>query len=299
MDGLGTRCPSERSRMAQRGWQELCELVKSDDGLPTRNVGEWSEDKLHFWHKYIQTTTSAMVGKPQWSAGLVYVDLFAGPGVCTIRDTGRRIPGSPLIAAYAAKPFSKILLAELDPNLAEACRARMASTPAMGRTRVFEGDSNTQIHDIVKEIPSRALTLAFIDPEALDARFETVKILADRGQVDLLILFADAYDVVRNVDRYEADLGSKLDQTLGLSSNWRERWAKIENRSSVNVREFFSEIYEQQLRSIGYRAFGRKTISSRKGPLYRLIYASKHERGADFWNKVIARDRSGQSDLFT
>lgn len=285
--------------MPQRSWDELCDLVGQDDGLPTRGVGDWSEDKLVFWHKYIQTTTWAMVGKPQWRAGLVYVDLFAGPAVCTIRGTGRRIPGSPLIAAHAAKPFSKILVAELDPVLAAACRTRLQQSPAADRFELFVGDSNACIADIARAIPDRALTLAFIDPEALDARFETVAALAARGQVDLLILFADAYDVVRNVDRYEAEVGSKLDQTLGPGSGWREAWARLDNRTGTNIRELFSAIYIEQLRTkLGYKVFGAKTISSRRGPLYRLIYASKHDCGLDFWHKVTRKDRSGQSELF-
>jgi hypothetical protein len=115
----------------------------------------------------------------------------------------------------------------------------------------------------------------------------------------LLVLFADAYDVVRNVDRYEAEMGSKLDQMLGPKSNWREAWAKLDNRTGANVRELFSDLYERQLREqLGYLAFGRHTIRSQRGPLYKLIYASKSERGADFWEKATTRDKGGQSNLF-
>ena len=64
----------------------------------------------------------------------------------------------------------------------------------------FRGDCNERIHDATALIPDRALTLAFVDPTGLDARFETIATLSSRGRVDLLILFADAYDVVRNVD---------------------------------------------------------------------------------------------------
>src|SRR5258708_7743313 len=100
--------------MAKDRWQELCKLVEFDDGLPTRDAGSWTVDKLWFWHRYIEITTSAMVGNPKWTAGLVYVDLFAGPGICTLRETRERIPGSALIAAHASKPFEKILVCERD-----------------------------------------------------------------------------------------------------------------------------------------------------------------------------------------
>jgi hypothetical protein len=38
--------------------------------------------------------------------------------------------------------------------------------------------------------------------------------------------------------------------------------------------------------------------NSKDAPLYRLIFASKHKRGHDFWNKVIKKDVYGQSKLF-
>ena len=89
-------------------WQELCQKVAIDDHLKVRDVGSWTIDKLFFWNRYIEIATTAMVGHPQWSAGLIYVDLFAGPGVCRLRDTGERLPGSPLIAANAPKAFRRI-----------------------------------------------------------------------------------------------------------------------------------------------------------------------------------------------
>ena len=34
--------------MARNRWPELCEKYKRDDGLPVREVGPWTEDKLFF-----------------------------------------------------------------------------------------------------------------------------------------------------------------------------------------------------------------------------------------------------------
>ena len=116
--------------MAKDRWPELCKLVEEDDGLPTWDeVGHWTEDKLYFWHRYIEITTSAMVGNPTFPDGLVYVDLFAGAGICTLKESKRRIPGSVLIAANAAKPFTRIIACEKTPELADACRARLENTP--------------------------------------------------------------------------------------------------------------------------------------------------------------------------
>src|SRR5690606_21668071 len=124
-------------KMAKDRWQALCKSVAQDDGLPVRDAGSWTEDKLYFWNRYLEITTTSMVGKRAWSTGLSYVDLFAGPGICRLRDSGKRFPGSPLLAANTPKPFSQILLVEANPELANACRQRINRTKAADRTQVF------------------------------------------------------------------------------------------------------------------------------------------------------------------
>ena len=286
--------------MAEDRWRELCRLVEEDDGLPTRKAGHWTEDKLFFWNRYIDITTRAMVGHPKWQSGLIYVDLFSGPGVCTLEDSQKRIPGSPMIAANAPKQFRKILLCEKNMKLAEACQSRLAQFRGRPPGRMFLGDCNDQIRHITAEIPSKTLTLAFIDPTGLHAHFETIGALAECGRVDLLILFADAYDIVRNVqDKYYSNLDSNLDKVLGPDSGWRREWDGLENRNSGNIRRMFADIYRRQLeRHLGYSRFGEEIITCKRGALYRLVYASKHERGLDFWNKISNTDPSGQRRLF-
>jgi three-Cys-motif partner protein len=286
--------------MPRDRWQELCKLVETDDGLLVREARHWTEEKLWFWNRYIEITTSAMVDKPQWSAGLVYVDLFGGPGVLRLRNSGRRIPGSPLIAAHAPQPFRRILVCELNPDSAEACARRLASSPASDRFEVFEGDCNVAIHEMVKQVPDRALTLAFVDPTGLQTHFKTIEVLANRGRVDLLILFADAYDIVRNLDRYVTQSDSPLDLALGRGSDWRQKLDQSATRSRPSLRKLFAGVFRDQLRKLGYIQFGERTFHSyiRKLPLYRVIYASKHERGLEFWEKVTGKEADQQGQLF-
>jgi three-Cys-motif partner protein len=284
--------------MAKDRWPELCESCKSDDGLPVREVGSWTEDKLYFWNRYIDITTRAMVGHPKWTAGLTYVDLFVGPGICKLKESGKRIPGSTLIAANAPKPFRAILASELEPKLADALEDRLRRSPAASVAQVFKGNCNSCIDEMIKHVPPRSLTLGFIDPEAMNVDFETVAKLAECGQVDLLILFADRMDLVRNVDRYAAQQPSVLDKMMGPRSIWRDRWAQLENRSSDNICKLFKEEYKRQLSDhLGYRAFGEMVMESSNGPIYRLIFASKNDKGLEFWDKVTQKDRDGQTSF--
>lgn len=285
--------------MGQTDWDDLCAQYGADDGLPVREVGAWSEDKLWFWHRYVQITTSAMVDKRAWKGGVAYVDLFAGPGICLVKETGKRLPGSPLIAAHAAKPLSRIIACELDPTLALACNQRLKRSPAADRAVVLAGDCNALIEDVAMHIPSSALTLAFIDPESLHVRFESVRRLSQAGAVDLLILFADAFDVVRNNRAYYLENpDSPLDRFLGTTSNWRVDWRHLGDHSGPKLRDMFLSVYQRQLRTLGYQYFGEERISGPSGPLYRLVYASKNDRGLDFWNKAKSKHRTGQGNLF-
>ncbi len=278
-------------------WPELLELVAKDDGLPTRPCGAWTEQKLHIWHRYLEITTSAMVGKSAWE-GLVYIDLFCGPAVCQVRESGKRLPGSPLIAAHAAKPFRKLILSDIDESCVAACRSRLESSPAKGRFELLTGDCNAIAEAIADKIPRGALSLAFIDPESLDVHFSTLQTIAKDRAVDFLLLFADATDLVRNVELYEKE-GSKLDAMLGPGSGWREDWAALKNRSGMNVRELFPKIYERQIRRhLQYVGLRREVVSGPHGPLYSLLYASKHERGLEFWDKIAKKELGGQTRMF-
>ena len=286
--------------VAKDRWRELCKSVADDDGLPTwKEASSWTERKLYFWHRYIDITTQAMVGNPSWSGGLAYVDLFAGTGVCTLKGSGKRIPGSVLIAANALKPFRVMIACEKNPAHAEACQVRLGRTPVGNSCHVFVGDCNQKVQEIIHLIPRGALTMVFIDPQGLDNNFETIAALSKGGSVDFVALFADAYDINRNWERvYRDDPNSKLDLVLGPDSGWREKLGRLDNPTGLNKRKLFAEIYKSQLRRhLRYTEFGEQNIDDRGRPLYKLIYASRHPLGLKFWHEAIKKEPSGQRSL--
>lgn len=240
-----------------------------------------------------------MVGKPEWNAGLVYVDLFAGPGICQVKESGKRLPGSPLLAAHTPKPFRRSIMVELDPRNVKACRERLRKIAPDADTVVLEGDCNATVGEVASLIPPGCLTLAFIDPEGFDLRMDTLESLAAGRQVDFLLLFADAIDLVRNIDLYERQAESKLSLAFGADDVWRPAWESLSNRTGANVRQLFAKVFASEIkRRLGYQGVREEVISGPKGPLYRLVYASKHERGLEFWDKISAKDFDGQASLF-
>jgi three-Cys-motif partner protein len=285
-------------------WRELCERYNEPDGLPTwEEAGRWTRDKLYFWKRYIDITTNAMCGergRRAFPGGVVYVDLFGGAGVCSIKGhPERRFPGSAIIAAHAPRPFATIIVCEKDLFLAEACRVRLGNTSVADRCEVLYGDCNLLVDQIVPKIPGRALTLAFIDPKGLDVQFGTVTRLSRNARVDFVVLFADAIDIVRNVDLYRSHPNSNLDQFLGPDSNWREELDSLENPDHVTRRKLFADIYQRQLkRLLGFEFFHEKVMACRGRPLYRLVYASNSNLGLKFWKEALKEDSDGQRELF-
>jgi three-Cys-motif partner protein len=280
-------------------WRDLCKKYEQPDNLPTwEEAGKWTEDKLYFWKRYIDITTTAMTGK--FSGGLIYVDLFGGAGVCTLKGLARRFPGSAIIAAHSAKPFNKIIICEENQTLADACRNRLNNTSVADRCVVLTGDCNQLVNQVIRFIPNYALTLAFIDPKGLDAEFNTVCILARSAKVDFVVLFADAIDINRNLERvYRQDPNSKLDQVLGPDNEWRTKLDDLPNPNHVNKRKLFADIYKNQLeKHLGYKYFDEKVMTCRGVPLYRLVYASRNKLGLEFWKEAVKQESSGQRNLF-
>lgn len=176
---------------------------------------------------------------------------------------------------------------------------RLQASPAKDVAEVICGDCNQVVDQISDKIPDGALTLCFVDPPGFDIQFDTLKRLSHNRKMDFLLLFADAIDLVRNIEKYLREEGSKLDRFFGSGVNWRERLDKLGDLGSGKLSEAVRQVFEQQMRSqLGYAGFDYKSIRAPQGKLYDLIYASKHERGLDFWRKVNLRDRGGQGELF-
>jgi three-Cys-motif partner protein len=276
-------------------WPELCDRVAEEDNLPCREAGAWTEEKLFTWNRYLEITSNAMATNPKWS-GLVYVDLFGGPGICKLKETKKRFPGSALLAAYAPKAFHSILVCEKNVTLAEALKTRLERA-ASGRGHVIVGDCNEKIGELVSKIPDRALTLAFIDPEGLHIHFETLRILTANRQIDVAILLADGMDIVRNVDVYEKQAESNIDRFFGPNSGWRIEWRNLPNQNPENTCQLFGNLYKKQLEKLGFSEFNDKAFKSGAKAIYRIIYASKHPLGARFWNEISKIDRDGQKSF--
>lgn len=264
------------------------------DGLPVRDVGHWSQDKHHFIRRYLHAFTTAMRGK--WES-LNYIDLFAGPGLCRIRESGSLILGSPLIAAQF--PFDRLYLSDIDPQTVEALEGRLKAMQTLLKrpvvSKVFVGDANVVVDDVMPRLPAGSLSVALLDPTKLQVHFETVRRIGQH-RVDLVILFPDHTDINRNYrDVYGPQSASKLDRVLG-TTDWRQA---VEQATSHDATiRAFRAAYRRQLASLGYEHIAEESVG-RGGQqhLYALMFATKSEAGLRLWNGIARRERDGQGRL--
>ena len=209
--------------------------VSSIDGLPVRDSGPWIQRKYFFLKRYMDIFTRGM--KAKWQGHLTYVDLFAGPGRCLVRDTHGEVDGSPLIAL--SHGFSKYILLEENPENLRALRQRCGKSPKHRSIQIIEGDCNVGIDKVVPD----GLSLAFIDPTGIDIHFDTIRKLTSGRTVDLLMTVQFGMDIKRNFERYRKQ-GDRSDlwKFLGGDVDWSAL------RDAKTALELYKQLYCSPLR---------------------------------------------------
>lgn len=260
-----------------------------DDGSFIPEVGQWSADKHYFLQRYIDVFTTGMKAR-SWR-GLHYIDIFASAGIERLRDDGSLQWGSPLLAAQAPNPFSRLHLCELNKRRFTALSRRVEKYPQPSAPQLINDDANIAVESIVRELPQGSLSLAFLDPTGLHLHFETLRSLATR-QVDLVIFFPDHLDALRNWHAiYRDKPDSNLSKVLGTTL-WQ---ARLESHPQSRWAELLRTIYEEQIATLGYESFEHERITLTNGRhLYILLFCSKHHRGGDFWKKIARKKPDGQ-----
>jgi three-Cys-motif partner protein len=241
-----------------------------------------------------------------------YIDPFAGPGKCRLRETTQVCLGSPLIALTAAHPFTRYYFIDLDPDNIAALQERCSASSFAGYVECSIGDSNQIVPNIVdriseldqKFLPGQwsSLNLAFLDPARIDLQWKTVETLAQLNRMDLVIHYPQM-GLTRSMPQvFESSDDTKIDLFFG-GREWREIYRKRRGRTRLH-RELIDH-YKEKLRGLGYAEVLRgdepeplMRNERRRAPLYRLIFASKHPLGHDFWRAVTSRDAFGQQRLF-
>jgi len=235
--------------------------------------------------------------KNRWQVR-VYIDLFAGPGMNIIRPGATETDGSPLIALKSQVPFTHCFFNDLNPQFLAALRARAQTVLNAGKPgtppniEFSNHDCNEAVTRIVRRAPAGSLVLAFVDPFKWELTFDSLANLTRNRRVDLLYTFHTG-SIKRNAHLV---LG-QVDSSIG-GTNWRSRYQEARRGEKSRV---ILDYFEHELAQLGYRPDNVDDRilmrNSRNTPMYHMVYASKHPRGKDFWEKVSAILPSGQRRL--
>jgi three-Cys-motif partner protein len=283
-------------------------LDRLDDGLPMRQAGAWAAEKLDYLRRYIEIFGKSMHYKwPERN----YIDLLAGPGKNRMRSSGEVILGSPLLALKTQFPFTRYFFIDADKLLAAALAERCNASSLRDRVIVETGDCNVLVNQIVGDLRlrgDRALNLAFLDPEGLELQWETVARLASIRKMDMVINYPEGGLNRCMAKEFETTGATSVDAYFG-SRDWRtiyRDYLKVGRAKGLH-RELI-DFYKSRLLDLGYvnvvrgdEVTGDEPLmrnTKMRAPLYRLIFASKHKIGQEFWDAVTRRDVYGQRRLF-
>jgi len=284
----------------------LHELTAKPDGLAVRAIGAWSLKKLAVLLLYFEPFTRAC-GK---AGGGYYIDGLAGPGMCEITEVpgpARFVWGSPLLALRTQPPFERCLFVEQDSGTAQALSARVVT--AANRCEVRIGDANQLVPAIVaQEVPGWAPCLCFLDPEAAELDWSTVRRVAQtpgRNRMpELLILFTLPMGPQRMLTTrgpMDPTWEAALDRFFPHGS-WRDiyRDRLADKITASEAGDQYLRIYKGGLTALGYGDDGIfslpvRTLGQPGGRgrlLYHLVAASDHPAGKRIMKAVIERHNS-------
>jgi three-Cys-motif partner protein len=260
-------------------------LFGEDDGLCIPAVGPWTEDKFDLIRLYCQIFSTAMKKRTR-----VYIDLYAGSGLCRIESRSQVLLGSPLIALSVDAPFDRYIFSESNPERFSALQTRVAGAFSDKRTHLIEGGFEEHVEEICAAIPDNALVLCFVDPFDCNFDFRGLEKISESAKgVDFVCLLALQMDAKRNVQHY-LQPNSKVDRMLG-NITWRDRWNARSNPRE-DFAKFLAKEFADSMLGIGYlqtHLHQMKEVKThdKNVPLYYLAMFSKHPTAFKLWEEVL------------
>jgi three-Cys-motif partner protein len=251
-------------------------VVCPTDGLPARIVKAHNIYKASSIQGYADLVAKSM--KNKWE-NLAYIDLFCGPGICWVKDTGEFVYGSPLIAQDVEPAYSHFIFNDKDPVCVNALKTRLAQATGSASYMTEDVNAPATILSVRSKIPTWTLSLVLLDPQGCNLEFETIRrLVTGKPPLDLLI------NLPINSLKRSREHPHVIDRVLG--TGWQgacnlDDWPRT-------VRAFF----QGGLTKLGYQySVGQQIFSEKnKSPLYDFLMASRNSLAERFFKEVTRRD---------
>lgn len=259
-----------------------------------REVSSWTINKLDMLEEYLKAYVNAT--KRARVYGIYYLDLFAGCGKNRDKTTRKVKNGSPLIALELQPGFGRYFFIEGDRENYDSLDEYIKEYPqdTQERVRTYHGDCNLEIDRVLRDIPERNPTFAFLDPESIELHWATLEKLASHkkpsyNKIELFILFPYNMSLVRMLtedpDVFE-DRGYQnlLKRVMPPISDWQSLYkSKLSGKiDKYELRRCFTAEYKMGLERLGYKHVLLPRLFFGKGrrALYFMFFATDNDVGA-------------------
>jgi len=230
--------------------------------------------KLNFLKYYLPKCTATISTDCSRS---YYVDAFASSGKNRLRNSGRILEGSPLIALQTEPAFTNYIFIESNGWYYYQLLENIASHHDRLDIQSFFDDCNKLLPDVLARIPPNSPLFVFFDPEGIqELLWVTVEEVAKRSNAHLIVTFS-CMGVARCCQKRQDE--DALDRFYG-TRRWRDIASKrkLGKLSPEEARDAFLHLYKMQLRK--YFKYVDDVLFAETEdhkPLYYVIVATRDE----------------------
>jgi three-Cys-motif partner protein len=258
-----------------------------DDGKFYRKYGAHTLIKLIFLSSYAHQFSTIAKGPKASSSGYdaaVYVDLFSGPGIIGVDGRPDKVAGSPIAVTHGSK-FDFSVFVDKSSKSTDLLASRLSKFLPAEKFMVLTGDCNEIIHTVVDEIGSRykkPIVLAFVDPEGMEAHFETMNVLNTRFPHTDFIINMTAY-ADRVLQTLNGGPGGGYETFVKFFG-----WEGASRLVHIGTGELSEDVYIRQIADVLDKPVGIMLPVSEVGnrTIYNIL-AFTRQAGDDQWAKIM------------
>lgn len=155
--------------------------------------GEWTVQKLHIIEEYLKTYTTALKNQ---KVKKIYIDGFAGSGKTELKSGAKddeheaiTVDGSALLSLKY--DFDEYYFLEVDEGRIALLKenVKVNYPNKVSKVHFITGDCNKELSAVLSKITVYHRCVMFLDPYALELKWDTLEKISKCGVVDLWYLF--------------------------------------------------------------------------------------------------------------
>ena len=184
--------------------------------------GPWTVEKLEILTNYLNFYHTALKYK---SFDLIYIDAFAGTGKIKIGDDDEFeiIDGSAKLALQSGGNFAEYIFIEQKKSFIKELNDLIDNEfpDKKGKVKIIQKDCNDALLEICDKVNwKKTRAVLFLDPYAAAVKWETLKVVAATGAIDVWYLFpfSAANRMMKRKGEIDPTWKAKLNSVFGDNS---------------------------------------------------------------------------------